>query len=190
MTPAPADPIAAVLEDMRSRTAAGQTVRADDYLHSGDSTSVDQEHLLDLIYAEFLMRLETDSPLSADDCAARFPRLGDRIRRLFRVHDALDSPTVSLPRPVGATGARVSEEPPSSAGTASSTGSARAGKGSSTGASIPISRGMSRSKSHADRSVPETSIPCAAKRSCSPRWTIRTWRAFTIWTSTTATRSR
>jgi len=49
----------------------------------------DAEAVLDLVYAEFLLREELGERPDADEYVRRFPQYGDALRRQFRLHAAL-----------------------------------------------------------------------------------------------------
>jgi serine/threonine protein kinase/Flp pilus assembly protein TadD len=87
--------IETLASELRARWALGQRVPAEAL---ADGTfgktfavvSANDEHLLDLLYHEILIRQEFDEQPSAMEFCQRFPRLRERIERLFAVHMALE----------------------------------------------------------------------------------------------------
>lgn len=80
---------AAALVEMLSRSRSGHPVCAEDFC-SGSDGAADPEQVLDMVYAEYLVRCETGAPPAVSELAARFPHLADRIRRQIEVHEALE----------------------------------------------------------------------------------------------------
>ena len=83
--------VASVFVEMRAKARLGEPVRAEDYVDPNEPASADADRVLDLLYAEYLVRCETEGPPPVTEFTTRFPQLADRIRRQVSLHDALES---------------------------------------------------------------------------------------------------
>ena len=84
-----AGPVQLLRADQRQSWLRGQRVRVEDYLLWVPGLGDDAEAVLDLVYAEFLLREELGERPDADEYVRRFPQYGDALRRQFRLHAAL-----------------------------------------------------------------------------------------------------
>ncbi|NOX55551.1 MAG: hypothetical protein GXP27_14160 [Planctomycetes bacterium] len=87
----PIGDVAAIWTDMKTRSAQGEPVRVEDYLPEAYWAECPDELLLDLVYAEFLLRGERAESPTIDEYVDRFPHLADQIRRQFAIHWCLAS---------------------------------------------------------------------------------------------------
>lgn len=85
------DAVTRAFGDMLTRVQKGEPVRADDYLDNRPPTAVPPDHLLDLVYAEFIARGQAGAAPAADELAGRFPHIAERIHRQLGLHEALES---------------------------------------------------------------------------------------------------
>jgi eukaryotic-like serine/threonine-protein kinase len=98
----PADPVNRAWEDMWGKAARGLPFRAEDYLGPDDLRARDAEQVLDLAYAEYVVRTANGIPTSVEEYVERFPDLSERLTRQFQVHAALQDtvgPTETLIEP-------------------------------------------------------------------------------------------
>jgi DNA-directed RNA polymerase subunit RPC12/RpoP len=80
--------LALLRADQRRRWTQGNRLRVEDYLrHLGPAE--DTEAILDLIYAEVLLREEQGQRPRQDEYVRRFPRLAEPLARQFAIHQAL-----------------------------------------------------------------------------------------------------
>lgn len=73
--------------DMRSRWRSGQQVTAEDYLSS--DRHEDEEYIVDLIYAEYVLREEYNAPLDLETYGLRFPDQFAALQRQIPIHEGL-----------------------------------------------------------------------------------------------------
>jgi hypothetical protein len=83
--------------DQAVRWARGERVWAEDYLKADPELAADAEAVLDLVYAEVLVRRARGEPAPLDEYLARFPAQADALRRLFALVEGAASGTLSLP---------------------------------------------------------------------------------------------
>ncbi|HKB05175.1 MAG TPA: serine/threonine-protein kinase, partial [Gemmataceae bacterium] len=79
-----------LLDAQRRRWAAGDRVPVEHFLDGRPAVAGDTELVLDLIYAEVLLRREAGEQPTADEYLARFPDLADPIKTQFEVDAALE----------------------------------------------------------------------------------------------------
>ncbi len=77
--------------DMRRRWGRQEYVVVEDYLPANYRETVQQETLVDLLYAEYLLRKEFGRSVDHEQYVARFPQLASALRRQFAVDDALSN---------------------------------------------------------------------------------------------------
>jgi hypothetical protein len=101
----------ALLAAQRRRWAEGDRVPVEHFLDGRPAVAGDTELVLDLIYAEVLLRREAGEQPIADEYLARFPDLADAIRTQFEVDAALEGGVTrtggrsrSVGHPAGPTG--------------------------------------------------------------------------------------
>ncbi len=87
--------IEVLASELRARWKSGQRVVAESLAggrHAETWRGVvgNDEHLLDLLYHEILIRQEFGDPAECSSFVARFPHLRERIERLFAVHSAIE----------------------------------------------------------------------------------------------------
>jgi serine/threonine-protein kinase len=95
-----ADLVAVLRVDQRERWLAGDRVGVEDYLHQFFLLPGDEEHALDLVYGEFLLREQLGEAPSLADYQRRFPHFADSLRLQVELHRALGSGP--RPDPAGA----------------------------------------------------------------------------------------
>jgi WD40 repeat protein/tRNA A-37 threonylcarbamoyl transferase component Bud32 len=98
---------ALVREEMRLRWAKGERVWAEEFLARHPRLAGDPELMLDLVYAEFVLREQAGESPDPAEYLARFPAHADALRRQLDLHRALhaagslapapDEPTVHQP---------------------------------------------------------------------------------------------
>ena len=74
-----------VVAELRRRWAEGDRVRVEQLLASHQALDNDPDRILDLIYAEVLLRERAGEQPGADEYARRFPALTPAIRTQFEV---------------------------------------------------------------------------------------------------------
>ncbi len=89
------DRIELLASALRARWKSGQRIVAEGlaegfYSKAWKSVAKNEEHLLDLLYHEILIRQEFDEVAECQHFVARFPHLRERIERLFSVHCAIE----------------------------------------------------------------------------------------------------
>ncbi len=89
------DRIELLASELRSRWKSGHRIAAEalvDSRHAAAWKSVasNDEHLLDLLYHEILVRQEFGESVECQNFVDRFPHLRERIERLFAVHTAIE----------------------------------------------------------------------------------------------------
>jgi WD40 repeat protein/serine/threonine protein kinase len=92
-----ADGLAPLLQkataELEQRLRAGEGCRAEDFLAALPDLLADLDAALELIYTEFVLRMELEQKPSPAEYYQRFPAWEDRLRRLFEVHQAVcDNP--------------------------------------------------------------------------------------------------
>ncbi len=75
--------------DMRRRWCRHEYVVVEDYLPANYRDTVGAETLVDLLYAEYLLRKEFDRQIDHQQYVTRFPQLEAALLRQFAVDDAL-----------------------------------------------------------------------------------------------------
>jgi serine/threonine protein kinase len=85
----PVDLVALLRVDQRERWRAGQRVWAEEYVRCHPLLEQHEEHLLDLVYGEFLLREELGEAPQAAPYLQRFPHLSTALRLQFGLHRAL-----------------------------------------------------------------------------------------------------
>lgn len=80
-----------ILSQQRTRWEAGDRIRVEQLVEEYPSLAVDSQGILDLIYAELVLREELGERPEASEYTSRFPNLTDQIERQFQVHRALDA---------------------------------------------------------------------------------------------------
>ena len=81
----------ALWQEMRERWQRGERLRVEDYLAGAPERRDDSDFVLDLIYAEFVIRRESGEAPCVEDYVGRFPHLLGPITRQLLLHDELDS---------------------------------------------------------------------------------------------------
>jgi len=76
--------------DIRERWLRGERVLVEHYLQMAPVLESDPDLLLDLIYEEYCLRESRKEAARPEEYLERFPALGDRLKRQFEVHRALD----------------------------------------------------------------------------------------------------
>jgi serine/threonine protein kinase/WD40 repeat protein len=90
-----------LLADQRSRWDRGERVPVEHFLSNKPGLRDNTEVLLDLIYAEVVLRREAGETPTVDEYVARFPALAEPIRTQFEVDFVIDS-GMTHPGPGGA----------------------------------------------------------------------------------------
>jgi serine/threonine protein kinase/WD40 repeat protein len=85
-----------LLADQRRRWAHGDRVSVEQYVKHQPSLTGNTEALLDLIYAEVVLRRERGEKPSADEYVARFPDLAESIQTQFEVDAVIDTEATQL----------------------------------------------------------------------------------------------
>src|SRR5208337_3811046 len=102
----PARVLALLQSDQRKRWQHGERILVEAYLEHLPALQAEPEALLDFIYSEVVLREQNEQTPTLEEYLRRFPKLEDRLRRQFAVHEALDSLTEgieTLPPPPGDT---------------------------------------------------------------------------------------
>ena len=68
--------------ELDQRLRAGEAGGAEDWLREFPALAEDDDLAVELIYAEYLTREALGRPPSSEELCGRFPRWGDRLRRL------------------------------------------------------------------------------------------------------------
>src|SRR5262245_4315370 len=84
-------PTTSLLADQRSRWDRGERVPVEHFISNKPGLRDNTEVLLDLIYAEVVLRREAGEKPTVDEYVARFPALAEPIRTQFEVDIAIDS---------------------------------------------------------------------------------------------------
>ena len=79
-----------LLADQRSRWERDDCVSVEEFVKSRPALAANPEALVDLIYAEVLLRRERGENPTADEYVARFPDLTEPIRTQFELDAAID----------------------------------------------------------------------------------------------------
>jgi serine/threonine protein kinase len=74
---------------LENRLRAGHSSRAENFFSDHPSLAASAESALDLIYTEFLTRLELNRQQLVQEMCARFPALADDLRKQFQFHSLL-----------------------------------------------------------------------------------------------------
>lgn len=90
----PRELVDAVWDDLRRRAAAGEAVRAEEYLERFPSLRDEAECAVDVIYGEFAVRVEAGEDLGSEGGIQRFPEYRKLLERQFRIHAALNSTAI------------------------------------------------------------------------------------------------
>ena len=93
--------IRALLADQRGRWRAGDRVHVEQLVAAHPTLADHPDALLDLIYAEVLLRRAAGEQPNAAEYAARFPALAAEVRDQFEVDAALPERPTELPRSTG-----------------------------------------------------------------------------------------
>jgi serine/threonine protein kinase len=93
MSPAGPTPNTSLLADQRSRWSRGERVPVEAFLKSDPGLRENTEVLLDLIYAEVVLRREAGEKPTPDEYVGRFPALADPIRTQFEVDEMMGGST-------------------------------------------------------------------------------------------------
>src|SRR6266481_3856274 len=83
-------PTMSLLADQRSRWDRGDRVPVEHFIERKPDLRDNTEVLLDLIYAEVVLRREAGERPTADEYVVRFPALSEPIRTQFEVDAAID----------------------------------------------------------------------------------------------------
>ena len=81
--------LAVLLIDQEERWLAGEEVWAEDYLAAHSALNDDPEKVVELIYAESLLREQLGDSSSLEEYPARFPAYADRLRDQIKLHRLL-----------------------------------------------------------------------------------------------------
>src|SRR5579871_5837867 len=110
------------LAELQERWRAGERVPVEDYLRRSPHLAGDPDALLDLAYAEYLLRLELGERPAEEEYLRRFPAHGDGLRRQFDLHRALGAGSVRPPTAAnGEPPSEVATRPPGTAAVGSET---------------------------------------------------------------------
>jgi serine/threonine protein kinase len=85
-----------LLADQRTRWARGDRVPVEQYLKHQPALGNNTEALLDLIYAEVVLRRERGETPTPEEYVARFPDLAEPIRTQFEVDAVIDSQATQI----------------------------------------------------------------------------------------------
>lgn len=80
-----------VWAEMRERYAAGQRLRAEDILQRMPAEALDEQLVVDIVYAEYVLGQEFGVPRDAEQIYRRFPQHRRAIERQLAVHHALST---------------------------------------------------------------------------------------------------
>lgn len=100
-----------VFDDMCFRANSGEQVRAERYLDVSNPLSSDPERMVDVVYAEYLVRCNTETASFTDELTSRFPHLAAPISRQIAIHEAIESWPTTEENPGDKAGERSSTEP-------------------------------------------------------------------------------
>lgn len=84
-------PTTSLLADQRSRWDRGERVPVEHFISKNPELRDNTEVLLDLIYAEVVLRREAGEKPTVDEYVARFPALAEAIRTQFEIDIVIDS---------------------------------------------------------------------------------------------------
>jgi serine/threonine protein kinase len=108
--------------ELERRLRAGERCQTEDLLAEFPALSSETELLLDLIYAEYLTRIELGQQALAEEVYERFPQWRESLRQQFEVHDWLNGrllegmpsppPAAWVPDAAGPNGKEVPPEAP------------------------------------------------------------------------------
>ena len=80
--------------ELRARLRAHLPCSVEDILAANAEVDRDPEALLELIYTEWTTREDLGEHPQQEDVLRRFPRLADRLKRLFAIHAGIVDPLV------------------------------------------------------------------------------------------------
>src|SRR5262249_1048743 len=83
--------------DLERRLRAGQLCRTEDYLATSPQLAEQMEGAVDLIYAEYLTRVDLNQQALARDFYARFPQWRDYLEQQFAFHHRMLESLPALP---------------------------------------------------------------------------------------------
>jgi serine/threonine protein kinase/WD40 repeat protein/tetratricopeptide (TPR) repeat protein len=95
-TEAVQDLFVALQMEMLHHWRAGKCVRVEELVQAHPSLRANADAVLDLLYLEVLLREERGESVEVEEYARRFPHLAEPFRELFRVHQALDSGSITV----------------------------------------------------------------------------------------------
>lgn len=72
--------------ELGGRLRAGEACRVEDYLEQHPDLADDEDAVIELLYAEYVVREEMGEPPAPEEWYARFPRWRDRLGRLLEFH--------------------------------------------------------------------------------------------------------
>lgn len=79
----------------REKWSRAEQVSIEELLLEFPQLADNEDHLLELIYAEYCLRLRHDDPFESSEYFDRFPQVTDRLRVIFQVHAVMEESTVS-----------------------------------------------------------------------------------------------
>jgi serine/threonine protein kinase len=86
------------IAELEQRLRTGEACRAEDLLAALPDLLSDIDAALELVYTEFVLRMELEQKPTPAEYYQRFPAWEERLRRLFEVHQAVcNNPTNRLP---------------------------------------------------------------------------------------------
>jgi WD40 repeat protein/tetratricopeptide (TPR) repeat protein len=89
----------ALAVDQRQRWQAGERIPAEDYLAGQPALAADVERALELVYGEFLLRLELGETPQPDEYLQRFPQYAERLRQQFQLQRMMDNSSSARDNP-------------------------------------------------------------------------------------------
>jgi serine/threonine-protein kinase len=98
----PAQVLAVLQVDQRQRWESGERAPAETYLQWYPALRADPEHVLDLVYGEFLLREELGESPALDEYLQRFPDCAEQLQLQVKLHQALESGKMAPTVPVAA----------------------------------------------------------------------------------------
>jgi|GEM_PF-569431 serine/threonine protein kinase/WD40 repeat protein len=75
--------------------SGGEQITVEELLQEFPQLASDHDSILELLYAEYCLRLDRNEPTEPDEYFDRFPQLADRLRVIFQMHQAMDDATAS-----------------------------------------------------------------------------------------------
>ncbi|HEX3316180.1 MAG TPA: serine/threonine-protein kinase, partial [Gemmataceae bacterium] len=80
----------ALLDSFREHWSRGERISVEDFVRRHEAVaSADEEVLLDVVFAEYVAREELGEKPTVEEYVRRFPKLGERLTRLFSLDEAL-----------------------------------------------------------------------------------------------------